>query len=154
MKLITFLALVLFTCISCNCQKKALEQKSVAAQQEMENSSIEYVANTRGFYQKIVVQNKKIAISNDREVSKMPEAISISEADWKELVVAFNEVNLKELPNLKAPTEKRFYDGAATATLNITYKETLYVSSNFDHGYPPAAIEKLVNKINSLVKKE
>ena len=154
MKAITFLGLLYFTCISCNCQKKAAEQSNAAVKQDMENSIIEYVANTRGFYQKIIIQNKKIAISKDRELSKMPEAISISEADWKELVVAFNEINFNELPNLKAPTEKRFYDGAANATLKITFKEKLYESTTFDHGFPPAAIEKFVNKINSLVKQE
>jgi hypothetical protein len=154
MKAITFLGLLYFICISCNCQKKAAEQSNAALKQDMENTLIEYVANTRGFYQKIVIQNKKIAVSKDREVSKMPEAISISESDWKELVIAFNEINLNELPNLKAPTEKRFYDGAANATLKITFKEKLYESTTFDHGIPPAAIEKFVNKINSLVKQE
>ena len=154
MKAITFLGLLYFTCISCNCQKKAAEQSTTAVKQDMENTLIEYVATTRGFYQKIVIQNKKIGVSKDRELSKMPEAISISEADWKELVVAFNEVNLNELPNLKAPTEKRFYDGAANATLKITFKDKLYESTTFDHGIPPAAIEKFVNKINSIVKQE
>jgi hypothetical protein len=61
---------------------------------------------------------------------------------------------LDEIPTLKDPTQKRFYDGAAIANLKIRYQEKNYETTDFDHGFPPAAIEKLVNKIVSLAKTE
>jgi hypothetical protein len=54
---------------------------------------------------------------------------------------------------LKAPSEKRFHDGAAMANLKIVHKEKTYQSKTFDHGTPPKEIEKLVKKINALAEK-
>ena len=93
-----------------------------------------------------------ISVSKDRDGNDKPVPTKISDADWKQLVGFFNEVNLDELPNLKAPTEKRFYDGAAIAGLKIMHKDKTYASTNFDHGFPPAQIKKLVDKIISLTE--
>jgi hypothetical protein len=45
------------------------------------------------------------------------------------------------LKDLKIPTEKRFYDGAAIANLKIIYKGVNETPS-FDHGSPPYEIKK------------
>ena len=81
-----------------------------------------------------------------------PVTTKISEKDWNELIGYFEAINLDSLPTLKAPTEKRFYDGAAIADLKVTYKDKTYQTEAFDHGYPPEAIKKLVDKINSFAK--
>ena len=65
------------------------------------------------------------------------------------MVNEFQAINLDEIQNLKSPTEKRFYDGAAIGTLRITYEGKLYETQAFDHGNPPLEIEKFVNKIVS-----
>ena len=150
MKVLTFLALLLLVCSGCYSSKSTFD----AEKQNLETLVIQYEANTRGFYQKLVVQNHTISSTNDRNGKKNPIVQKISDADWNALIFELNKVDLESLPNLKAPTEKRFYDGAANATLKITFKEKLYESTTFDHGIPPAAIEKFVNKINSLVKQE
>ena len=67
------------------------------------------------------------------------------------MVGYFQTFELDSLPSYKDPTQKRFYDGAAIADLKITYKDKVYQSKNFDHGVPPVEIEKMVNKIVSLV---
>ena len=121
--------------------------------QNIEAAVIEYTANTRGFYRKVFIENKTVTVSKDREGKDNPPALKISDADWKELIAGFQEVDLEGLPNLKAPTEKRFYDGAAIAELKITYKGKTYQSASFDHGNPPKEIKILVTKINSFVKK-
>ena len=124
------------------------------AQNNIENAVVEYTANTRGFYQKIVVQNQTFSVTKLRNGLDKPMVTKINDTDWKTIVTLFKTIKLDSLPNLKAPTDKRFYDGAAIANLKVIYKEKTYESAPFDHGTPPAAIEKLVNKINSLVKKE
>ena len=78
----------------------------------------------------------------------------MSEADKNELVEAFRELNLEEIPDLKPPTEKRFYDGAAMADLKIIYKDKTYQSQTFDHGNPPVEIERIVNKLVALATQE
>ena len=78
----------------------------------------------------------------------------LSDNDWKEITTDFKAVNLEEIPNLEAPTSYRFHDGAAMATLKITYNEKVYESQTFDNGHPPEQIAKLVNKVNSFAKRE
>jgi hypothetical protein len=143
MKILSLLFLTIFLGKGCDAQNK----------QEIETAVIEYVANTRGFYQKITVKNQLVTVSKDRSGNSKPVATKISDADWKELVTYFKTVALDNLPKLKAPTEKRFYDGAAIANLKITYKDKVYETAGFDHGFPPKEIKKLVNKITSLAKK-
>ena len=68
------------------------------------------------------------------------------------MVKYFQKINLEEIPNLKDPTQKRFYDGAAIADLKIRFEDKNYETTQFDHGFPPKEIEEFVNKIVSLAK--
>lgn len=140
MKLFSLFFLTFFLAKSCNSEQK----------QDIETAVIEYTANTRGFFQKIVVQNQKFGISKDRSNENPAVDQKISNADWKKIIEAFQEVDLEGLPNYKGPTEKRFYDGAAIANVKITYQGKSYNSQSFDHNNPPVEIEKLVNRINLL----
>lgn len=137
-----FAIIVLTTILGKSCSSQT--------QNDIKTAVVEYTATTRGFYQKVVIQNQMIAISKDRNETKMPAGTKISNADWKILLTEFQKLDLEKLPELKDPTQKRFYDGAAIANLNITYKSKTYESLPFDHGFPNEAIEKFVNKINAL----
>ncbi|MBA4275924.1 hypothetical protein [Flavobacterium sp.] len=144
MKLFTMILLSVFLSKSCKSQTK----------NDLETAVLEYTANTRGFYQKITIQDQMVSVSKDRSGAEKPVATKISDKDWKELVAYFETINLDSLPTLKAPTQKRFHDGAAIADLKVTYKDKTYQTEAFDHGYPPEAIKKIVVKINSFAKKE
>lgn len=144
MKLFTVLFLSLFVSKSCEGQTK----------NDLKTAVLEYTANTRGFYQKITIQDQMVSVSKDRSGNVKPIAIKISDEDWKELVGCFETINLDSLEILKAPTEKRFHDGAAIANLEVTYKDKSYKTTSFDHGFPPNAVKKIVDKINSFAKKK
>ena len=144
MKLISLLFLTIFLGKGCNAEQN----------QDIESAVIEYTANTRGFYQKITVQNQKFTVSKSRDGKDSPAEQKVSSSDWKKIIDAFQEVDLESIPTLKAPTEKRFYDGAAIADLKITYQGKSYKTQPFDHGNPPVEIEKLVNKITVLALPE
>ena len=144
MKILSILFLTLFLGNGCDSAKA----------QDMENAVIEYTANTRGFYQKITVKNQKVTVSKDRDGNDKSEPIKLSDADWKEVVACFKELELDNLSKLKAPSEKRFHDGSAIGNLKVTYKDKAHETAGFDHGFPPKEIKKLVDKINSFVKKE
>ena len=144
MKAITIILLSVFLVKSCSNQ----------AQNDIANSTLQYTASSRGFFQKIVVINQKVTISRDRNGEKFPEEIAISDKDWKEIISYFQKIDLEKVPTLKDPTQKRFYDGAAIANLKIRYQDKNYETTDFDHEFPPAEIEKLVNKIVSLAKEK
>jgi hypothetical protein len=142
MKILSLLFLTLFLGKGCDDHRN----------QDIETAAIEYVANSRGFYQKITVKKQMLTISSDRNGKEEAVSREISDADWVELVSYFKTIELDSLATLKAPTEKRFYDGAAIANLKITYKDKAYETSSFDHGFPPNKIKKFVNKITSFAK--
>ena len=119
---------------------------------DVKTAVVEYVANTRGFYQKITISNQEVWVTKDRSGNEKPNKIKISDTDWKSFVALVENVDLNQLETLKAPTQKRFYDGAAIANLAITYQDKKYESSSFDHGFPPEEIKKIVEKINSFAK--
>lgn len=140
MKLFAILVLTAFLGKSCSSQ----------SQNDIKSAVVEYTANTRGFYQKIVIQNQMISTTKERDFKSMPAGKKISDADWEILVTEFQKLDLEKLPELKGPTEKRFYDGAAIANISITYKDKTYESLPFDHGTPHPTIAKFVNKITAL----
>ena len=158
MKKTALLLVSFFALLGCNCQKKVMEESKVTTSntevKEYNLPRIEYVANTRGFYEKIVIENKMVWVSKERDAKDMGKSVAISEDVNKELASYLKTVKLDQLSSYKDPTQKRFYDGAAMAQLKITVDGKEYQTTNFDHGYPPIEIEKLVNKITSFGSKE
>jgi hypothetical protein len=141
MKIAITMFLSMFIMGSCASQKNT----------DMDTAVIEYSAHSRGIYQKVLVENQKVLVSNNRE--EKPVEIKISDADWKVLTTEFEKLNLEAIPKLKAPTEKRFYDGAAIANFRITYKGKTYETKGFDHGFPPLEIKKIVVRLVSFTQK-
>lgn len=150
MKILTFLVALLFVCSGCDSRKSTFD----AEKQNYETLVIQYEANTRGFHQKLVVQNHTISSTNDRKGIKTAIVQKISDTDWNALISEFNKVDLEGLPNLKAPTNKRSYDGAAIAGLKISFKGKTFETTSFDHGNPPMEIQKVVEIVNALFKAE
>ncbi len=153
-KTITILMMVLITFTSCNCQKKTVESSAAANEKLASDMQLVYEANTRGYFNKITIQNQEMYVSKDRNSKELGTSVKISDADWKELVGYFNAVKLENLATFKDPTQKRFYDGAAIANLKVNHSGKEYHTVDFDNGFPPVEIEKLVNKITSLGTKE
>ena len=91
-----------------------------AGQKRTEDNSVklEYKANSRGFYQMIRVENQTVFVTKSREGK--PEVMKLSTNDWNDLQLMVQELDLVSLPNWKAPTDKRLFDGAASANLKIT----------------------------------
>ena len=149
MRIVSILSVLVFVLGSCNSQKNA-----IGTSIEMKDIEIQYEANTRGFYNKLVLKNATISSTNDRDGKENPIVQKVSEVDLNALIQELNKVDLENLPNLKAPTEKRFYDGAAIANLKIIYKGNTYQTTDFDHGFPPMEIKRVVEIVNLLFKPE
>ena len=114
---------------------------------------IKYEANARNLFLNIKVENQVLFVSRSRDAKDYQEKTTISEADWKEIVMLTKAVDLAKVKDLKWPTEKRFYDGAAHANVTFVSNEVAFAANGFDHGFPPVEIEKLVNKILKLTEK-
>ena len=113
--------------------------------------SIEYTANSRGMYHKIMIQKQQLWVTKNR--NEKPVAVALKATEWEILKKVFIGVNLETIPSLKAPTAKRLYDGAAMANLKITANGKSYDSKTFDHGNPPPGLEKIVTLLVSYTEK-
>ncbi len=151
MKKLALVVVSIFAFVGCNNQKKVVENDAKTTQvvKEYKVPKIEYEASSRGFYEKITIENQMVSVVNERDAKDNGETVKISDDVNKELNSYLNSVKLDQLATYKDPTQKRFYDGAAIANLKITVDGVEYKTVDFDHGFPPVEVEKLVNKIVS-----
>ena len=118
---------------------------------EQSKTTITYTASTRGFFELITISQDSMLVTNDRSLNKKITS-SCSEKDWNHLLNLIQEVDLASFPSLEAPSKANQYDGAAMATLEITFNDKTYKTNIFDHGNPPESIELIVNKVLSVKK--
>lgn len=132
--------------------KQELNVDNTKNTSEQEGLSFIYEASSRGSMKYISISKNTINLSNDRTLQRM-ESYSLASEDWMSLKSMADNINLKSLGDLKAPTDKRLYDGAPHAMLTIIYGNVKHKTSTFDDGFPPAEIEALVNKMLALAEK-
>ena len=145
--LVTCFTLIVFA-TNCNSKKTALSNSNETTSQQSE-VTISYSAHTRGFFQELILKQNSLTEFKDYEKLNAVSS-DLNAKDWKECLRFLKEINLKNLPNLKSPTNYRQYDGAAFAQLTVIQKGDTIQSSSFDHKYPPAEIKPLVEYILSL----
>jgi len=120
--------------------------------EDMKDTVIEYNAMSRGYYRTVVVKDQAVTVTTQRKGE--PITTKLSQEDLKVIADMVNDIDLEGVPDLKAPTEARFYDGAPIANLKITKDGEVYESQSFDHGQPPAQLKKLVEKLLSYAPEE
>ena len=136
MKILSTFILMLF--MAKGCTNSELKKES-------ENISFEYEAHTRGGYKKVLAKQDTVYTIKSRGSEAIEK--KLSKSDWNSLLNLLSKVDAEKIKDLKAPSEKRFYDGAMIAELKVIYKDKTYESANFDHGNPPAEIKDLITKI-------
>ena len=144
MKLISCFLLSLFLSKGCVNQPK----------QDFYKSTLTYTAETRGFYMQITIEDKELRITKNRETRLPSVQITLSKEQQKKVLSYLKAIDVPNLAQLKAPTEKRFYDGAAIGNLSVSHNQETYSTSGFDHGNPPVEIEQLVTLMNAFDKPE
>lgn len=156
--LVSLLALVLMT-KECNQQNSQIssnetntQKNSGISNQAQENLMFTYEKMTRGFYEIIWITSDSISFSNNIKDLKDKKTYNCPKEEWSKLLNLLQDFDVKTLPQLEAPSKMHQYDGAAMATLKINTKNEEYKTPIFDDGYPPKAIEALVNKVLSLKK--
>ncbi|MFH6767598.1 META domain-containing protein [Gaetbulibacter aquiaggeris] len=108
----------------------------------------EYSTTSRGVYKSISINKKQVSVVNKRDDDPVIKVCSAPE--WEQLINAIKTVDVKNISNLKAPSDRRFFDGALIAKLIIYSDDKKYESASFDHGNPPKEIETIVKEILSI----
>jgi len=116
-----------------------------------EDLVIEYDAQTRGSFSKIIIKNDSLVVM-EKTLSK-GEVINyypLSDKDWKLLVKEVQKIDKNKIKSFEAPTSKRAVDAARATKTRVIYKQEVYESNEFDEGAPPKEIKNLVDTIVSL----
>ncbi|MFP4844441.1 hypothetical protein [Winogradskyella sp. PE311] len=164
--LFSLITLIMLT-ESCNTPKEVVENsketEAIASKPSREISTtksdivkdnytktiITYKALSRGTYEYIEVSEAEVRVSSDRNLKNI-DTYTCRSSDWLELEKLLKNIDTGSLDKLKAPTDKRLFDGAAHATLSILMGDVIMMTPSFDHGYPPEEIKALVNKVLSI----
>ena len=155
MKLLFSLLALIITTKECENKKSSNESSkteivnSDRANAQQKEYTIEYSAISRGIFKEITINNSSITVMKDR--SSKPVTNECTDEIWLKFTKALDEVDLKMLPELKAPTQKRLFDGAAHATLKVIVDGETYTTSSFDHGFPPEEIKGLCDKLSEFL---
>lgn len=115
------------------------------------NIVINYSAITRGSFLEIKLENQQILVKKDQYTPG--KILELSDTEWHILLDQLHNTDLDALATLEPPSNKRAYDGAASAKLTILEDDLKYSAPEFDHGNPNAQIKPLVDYILSLAKK-
>lgn len=111
---------------------------------------IVYESSTRGFFHSITIENGSITSSKIR--GEKGSQLQLSSDEMKTIQMELKRIELAKIPMLEAPSEKRFYDAAPIAFLEVIENNISYKTTEFDGGFPPTYIEKLVNTIIAIAK--
>jgi hypothetical protein len=144
MKLISCFLLSLFLSKGCVNQSK----------QDFSKSTLTYTAETRGYYMQITIEDKELSITKNRETRLPSVQLTLTKEQQKKALSYLKAIEVTQLAQLKAPTEKRFYDGAAIGNFSVSHNGETYGTAGFDHGNPPVEIEQLVTFMNAFDKPE
>ena len=140
--IIFYLTIALFSNCGSQSPEKFKNQKHI---------EIQYEALSRGFFENILVSEAGIHLRIDRN-NALQTFYKISKKDWQTCLDLLGELNLEDLPTLKAPTSKRFYDGAAHAVVSIEIDGQKTTTPSFDHEHPPKTIKDLTAHVLELKK--
>jgi heat shock protein HslJ len=127
-------------------------KNSVENMTQENNYTIEYTAVSRGLFNKYLFENGNISIQKDR--TSTPTVKTCSQEEVNQLLEELKALDLEKLETLKAPTEKRFVDAAASASLKISYQGKTYQTPDFDNGEPNKYIVALVSTFLKLAEKQ
>ncbi len=154
---IVICVLLLYSCTAVN-NTAAKENTSMKEEKKVAAKTIEaavqeapiaiYDSHTRGYHFTFTVYGTYATVIN--EYRGKPVEVAVLTKDIKELMLLINAISEQEIATYEAPTKKRNFDAAPHTTISIFKKGEKYSSQVFDGGFPPKALEVLVNKVLSL----
>ena len=122
--------------------------KKLILAQEKETPLAIYDSHTRGYHYTFTVYETYATVI--KEYQGKAKKVVVKEEDIAELKKIISGMSLDQIGTYEAPTKKRHYDGAPHTTVSVYRKGEKFSSQTFDGGFPPKALEVLVNKVLSL----
>ena len=81
------------------------------------------------------------------------DARATSSGEWNSLMKALEEVDLKKISSLEAPSSNRSTDASPFGKVFLTTKDTTFKSKTFDGYHPHSTLQPLLDAIKKITKK-
>lgn len=138
-RLLVILTPLLLFDISCDSRQKSAAGQLDTIQRSSDVKKIEVTEQTRGTNRIITfIQGSKITSVNGSE-----SVVTLSSADWNNIIKQIGLIDLTKISTLQSPTEGRATDRALASAIIITTGKETFTSSSFDAGIPPKELEGL-----------
>ena len=130
-------------------QFKALINTIFLTQSPLEE--IVYSENGMSEHLKLKVSRERTEVdSNSGSVNSDRYIDVVTPADyWESLVVAVRDIEIEDLENMEAPSNRRSTDASLYASLKIKFNGEWYMSKSFDDNKPPEPLRQLISLLNS-----
>lgn len=119
--------------------------KSCSENKNIEKIKIQYVAETRGYYYSVKIENKKFYVMNSR--NGIPDEVILNKIEWALVSKLFDDIDLITFENLRGETNERKFDKKPFGNLFITKNDNKLQTQGFDHTIPPEEIKTFVDLI-------
>jgi hypothetical protein len=125
----------------------------LCAQTKDQISRIEFNSGTRTYREQIIIsKDSLIVIKEDFKKDKPPltSRTATGKDEWSGIIESLEEVELSQINDLKSPTMKRSYDGAAHGSLIITTSDGHSWKHGFDDDDPHEKFKPLMKEIRKI----
>jgi hypothetical protein len=112
---------------------------------------IEFTSTTRGSQELITVNRNKI-VCQKTGVENSTKTIKITPKQWQQFRYVVQQIDLKNISTLPAPSNASHHDGAKASNFVITTHKKTFQSSTFDNYDSPNVLKPLMNKILKFYK--
>ena len=119
-----------------------------ASQKTLDIKEIVYNAITRGRLESITLKGRSLQYKTNQESN----FINLTKEQQEKVNVEISKIKLNKINSLKAPTDKRFYDGAMHTSILIKANSKEYTSATFDDTNPPIELKALCQLLLNLSK--
>lgn len=122
--------------------------------QSLENiTSITFTKQTRGYLDEVVISRDSVhgLVENHRAPQQSKHfAADVDQDDWRNLMVALQDVSLEDIDGLQSPTMNRAHDAAIHSSISITFENGTSVTHSFDDENPHPDLQPLLAVIKEL----
>jgi hypothetical protein len=120
-----------------------------ASQKTTNIKEIIYNATTRGRSENITLRGNSLQYKTYQKSL----SFNLTKEQREKVNKEISRINLNTINNLKAPTDKRSYDGAMYTSILIISGTKEYTSTTFDDTNPPIELKALCKLLISFVQK-
>ena len=112
---------------------------------------VEFFSGTRGYQEAVTIDNKTIHVTQGGATPR-DEQTKLSRTDWKVFKNIIQQINLKKIDQLKAPSNASAVDAARISHFTITTSKGKFESTAFDNYNAPNELMPLIKKTVALAK--